>query len=330
MAARASRELNNLFLEAVQNGLKNDDMKKTVDQKNMMKMKHTAPPVNWYKYAGIVGLVGVLMVLQVPKEMKGQYFEYYRAKTEAFFNLESSCLVHGTDLTIEMARPPVDCSVCNGISEVPIAYNMTKEYFIKHHAYSGVPVLIKGGVKHWSALETFDYKYFKQVYDDDALREFDDKPCQFFAYKTNFRTLEDVFSMSKKRAALKKDQWYVGWSNCVDKVQTLLRKHYERPEFLPDDSESSSLDWIFMGGSGTGAMMHIDSVNRPSWQAMIKGKKTWYIEAPPECFNSCPTKRMNATMDQGDILVVDTNKWYHSTFIHPEGGLAITIGSEYD
>ena len=50
-----------------------------------------------------------------------------------------------------------------------------------------------------------------QVYDDDALREFDEKPCQFFAYKTNFRTLEDVFSMSKKRAALKKDQWYVGW-----------------------------------------------------------------------------------------------------------------------
>ena len=46
-------------------------------------------------------------------------------------------------------------------------------------------------------------------------------------------------------------------SNCVDHVQTKLRKHYERPRFLPDDSESSSLDWIFMGGSGTGAMMHV-------------------------------------------------------------------------
>ena len=43
----------------------------------------------------------------------------------------------------------------------------------------------------------------------------------------------------------------------MDKVQTKLRKHYERPKFLPDDSESSSLDWIFMGGSGTGAMMHV-------------------------------------------------------------------------
>ena len=52
---------------------------------------------------------------------------------------------------------------------------------------------------------------YKQVYDDKALDEFDSKPCQFFAYKTNFGTLEDVFKMSKIRAALKKDQWYVGW-----------------------------------------------------------------------------------------------------------------------
>ena len=53
--------------------------------------------------------------------------------------------------------------------------------------------------------------FFLQVYDNKALDEFESKPCQFFAYKTNFGTLEDVFTMSKKRAALKKDQWYIGW-----------------------------------------------------------------------------------------------------------------------
>lgn len=46
-------------------------------------------------------------------------------------------------------------------------------------------------------------------------------------------------------------------SNCIPKVQNILRKHYSRPAFLPDDSESSSLDWIFMGGSGNGALMHV-------------------------------------------------------------------------
>ena len=44
----------------------------------------------------------------------------------------------------------------------------------------------------------------------------------------------------------------------------------------------------------------IDSVNRPSWQAMIKGKKTWTIEPPPECALEC-SKRLQATMEPGDI-----------------------------
>jgi len=85
---------------------------------------------------------------------------------------------------------------------------------------------------------------------------------------------------------------------------------------------------MFMGGSGTGADMHIDAVDRPSWQAMIKGKKTWYFKPPPECTLRC-TASLSATMEPGDILVVDTNKWFHSTYIHP-GELSITIGSEYD
>lgn len=102
------------------------------------------------------------------------------------------------------------CLNCSHL-QVPVVYNMTQEYFVKHHAYNGRPVLFKGGVKHWSALETFSYDYFKEVYDEEALLEFDNKECQFFGYKTNFRTLEDVFRMSKKRQMFKKDQWYIGW-----------------------------------------------------------------------------------------------------------------------
>ena len=29
------------------------------------------------------------------------------------------------------------------------------------------------------------------------------------------------------------------------------------------------------------------------------------------------------------LVVVDTNKWFHGTYIHP-GNLSVTIGSEYD
>lgn len=48
-------------------------------------------------------------------------------------------------------------------------------------------------------------------------------------------------------------------SNCHSKVATVLRQHYNRPYFLPAhvDSKSSRVDWIFMGGPGPGAFVHV-------------------------------------------------------------------------
>ena len=46
-------------------------------------------------------------------------------------------------------------------------------------------------------------------------------------------------------------------SNCHKDIAEILRNHYQKPYFLPEDSESSQLDWIFMGGSGRGAFTHV-------------------------------------------------------------------------
>ena len=86
-------------------------------------------------------------------------------------------------------------------------------------------------------------------------------------------------------------------------------------------------------------------VELPSWQAQLSGKKTWTLTPPPECEHVC--QPFNVTVNRGDIskpvapisydhayyyalptVVVDTNKWYHQTYIHP-GNISITIGSEY-
>nr|KAG5714666.1 hypothetical protein BaRGS_000154 [Batillaria attramentaria] len=45
-------------------------------------------------------------------------------------------------------------------------------------------------------------------------------------------------------------------SNCHKEVTKQLRQHYQRPYFLPPDSESVDIDWIFMGGAGSGAPLH--------------------------------------------------------------------------
>lgn len=116
-------------------------------------------------------------------------------------------------------------------------------------------------------------------------------------------------------------------SNCSPGVSVILRQLAPRPAFLPNESESSALDWIFMGGQGPGAAWHLDYVQRPSWQAQISGTKTWHFRPVPECQQVC--QPFSATINKGDIIFVDTNQWYHTTYIH-EGELSITIGSEYD
>ena len=39
---------------------------------------------------------------------------------------------------------------------------------------------------------------------------------------------------------------------------------------------SGAKDWFFLGTPGYGAPFHIDEVRHPSWQAQIRGVKTWY------------------------------------------------------
>lgn len=85
------------------------------------------------------------------------------------------------------------------------------------------------------------------------------------------------------------EPWYFGWSNCNYEVARELRKHYDRPYFLPDTSENNAVDWLFMGGPGLGAHMHVDNVRLPSWQAQIKGAKEWILAPPPECYYECST-----------------------------------------
>lgn len=53
------------------------------------------------------------------------------------------------------------------------------------------------------------------------------------------------------------EPWYFGWSNCNEHIASKLREHYDRPYFLPKASRLHSTDWIFIGGRGQGAHMHV-------------------------------------------------------------------------
>ena len=135
--------------------------------------------------------------------------------------------------------------------------------------------------------------------------------------------------MPDSKAAMQDGQsWYVGWAVCHDVVAQELQKLYTRPDFISPDSTPPNKPWIFIGTPGPGAQSHIDSVELSSWQAQIAGVKTWYLRPPPECFWSCPGQ-LQTTLYPGDIIVVNTNQWFHSTKVSGSE-LSSLITAEYD
>ena len=122
MAAKATRELNDLFTNALKHGLHGDEIRETVDEKSSLKAKYESAPRSYFKYVFVVGLVAVLLVLQVPKEAKGEYIEYYRHKLKNYFTMDGECLIPNNDLTLEMVRTPTNCKVCHNMTEVAIYF----------------------------------------------------------------------------------------------------------------------------------------------------------------------------------------------------------------
>ncbi|KAK4317033.1 hypothetical protein Pmani_011845 [Petrolisthes manimaculis] len=201
--------------------------------------------------------------------------------------------------------------------------NVTRDEF-EPWAYLSRPIVVRGGALHWPALHIFSESFFRSLYDgvpgsySDVAHE-----CQFLPFRTYYLNLQEALARQTRPK-----HWYFGWSNCSPGVGGVLREVAPRPSFLPRHTEHSALDWIFMGTHGPGAASHLDYVQRPSWQAQIRGSKTWHLHPVPECQHACP-HHTTITLHRGDIVLVDTNQWYHTTVIHP-GDISITIGSEYD
>ena len=129
------------------------------------------------------------------------------------FDLEKeSCFYPYPEIILDIFRPPVNCSICRDVHGVEKLSNLTQEEFSRKYAYTSRPVVITDGTKGWTAEKAFSFDYFKRVYDPNSpALDSQDSNCQFFPYKTNFRTLKEVFNMSEIDAKMKGKPWYIGW-----------------------------------------------------------------------------------------------------------------------
>ena len=152
--------------------------------------------------------------------------------------------------------------------------------------------------------------------------------CSGGTHFTGHTDCLDTHRMSMEQ--VRNTKWYVGWAVCQGPVAEQLRHLYNLPQFLQPDSTPPKRPWIFIG-THSGAPYHIDGIlvkDQSSWQAQIAGSKTWYLRPPPECWWSCG-RVISTTIHPGDIIVVNTNVWFHSTKV--EGpGLNLCMTNEYD
>lgn len=280
-----------------------------------------------YLVVAVKVIVVLMWMVQSPVSRMDLVAFFFRLDVET-----QPCLVSVDSASIiSLVRPPVSCSVCRNQSTVDRVARISRESFESKYAYSGRPVVITDATRDWTAPAAFSFEFFRGIYAEDSpVLTTNDNNCQFFPYKTNFQNLSEVFRMSAERANMLdgSEPWYIGWSNCDSFAANILRTHYTRPYFLPDGAESSKTDWIFMGTPGYGANKHIDNVMFPSWQAQVTGTKLWTLEPPPECYFECESQ-IQVQVRPGEIIVLDTNKWFHSTLIMGKQ-ISITIGSEYD
>jgi len=123
------------------------------------------------------------------------------------------CLVAVDSLLITLFRPPVNCRICCGLTQVDRVSRLSREWFKEHYAYSGRPVIVTDAMANWSALETFNFEFFRSIYTHDSPVLALTEDCQFFPYETGFRNLSEVFLMTSERSNLHSgsEPWYIGW-----------------------------------------------------------------------------------------------------------------------
>jgi len=129
------------------------------------------------------------------------------------FELEKeNCFFPMPELILDMFRPPVDCRMCKNVTSVDRVRNISPEEFLEKYAYTARPVVIEDGMRNWTAQKYFNFEFFQKIYSPESpVMKGRDPQCQFFPYKTSFRSLEEVFEMPEKDAKMEGKPWYIGW-----------------------------------------------------------------------------------------------------------------------
>lgn len=92
---------------------------------------------------------------------------------------DGKCLVSMPDSLSHAFRPPEDCGFCRNITRADRISNISPDEFEQKYAYNAKPVIVTDATVNWTALDVFDFWYFKNVY-ESSLTDGEQLNCQFF------------------------------------------------------------------------------------------------------------------------------------------------------
>lgn len=232
-------ELNKINNEMINSGIDINTLKKVCYDVNKRKL------INWTTLAAIISGIAVL-------------FSSGILDVIISYILGTRCILPNNYFIWEATRPISNCQFCINVTRPIILPNVTRENFAPY-AFTSKPVIVKNAVKHWPAMKHFNFTFLKKLYDNiEGSYESVEEDCQFLHFHSDFISLRDVFAMTDARANLLPGEkpWYIGWCSYNRNVLNKMRQYYPVPHFLPEDSELSNHEYIFMGYD-QGATMHV-------------------------------------------------------------------------
>eukprot|EP00041_Stephanoeca_diplocostata_P011273 m.183491 g.183491 ORF g.183491 m.183491 type:complete len:189 (+) comp18480_c0_seq5:465-1031(+) len=125
------------------------------------------------------------------------------------------CLVPTPDSIGLLFRPPVDCSFCRNVTNIPTISDLSATEFNQSYAFSGQPIVVANATAGWKALHVFSFPFFQRLYNEVLGRSFQRQTmrnCNFFPYQTSFHTLDQVFAQDAAAMTVGPNnthkQWY--------------------------------------------------------------------------------------------------------------------------
>ena len=84
--------------------------------------------------------------------------------------------------------------MCSNVTQIDVIDNgnMNVDLFVEKYAYSGKPLLVKNATNNWEAMTSFNFEFFRDLYEDlqSPVLDNEEEGCQFFAW--NFKEFKNL------------------------------------------------------------------------------------------------------------------------------------------